>query len=72
MLKDIAGRAVEELELENGSDLSEAFARCVESHPRLREYEDSIVLARNHEFSRRSEELSDGDEVALLPPVSGG
>jgi len=72
MLKDIAGRAVEELELENGSDLSAAFARCVESYPRLGEYENSIVLARNHEFSRRSEKLSDGDEVALLPPVSGG
>jgi MoaE-MoaD fusion protein len=30
------------------------------------------VLARNHEFAPAREPLSDGDEVALLPPVSGG
>jgi len=32
----------------------------------------SIVLARNHEFSNASERVTDGDEVAFLPPVSGG
>ena len=32
----------------------------------------SIVLARNQEFATTLEPLSDGDEVALLPPVSGG
>jgi molybdopterin synthase catalytic subunit len=32
----------------------------------------SIVLARNHEFATALEPLADGDEVALLPPVSGG
>jgi MoaE-MoaD fusion protein len=32
----------------------------------------SIVLARNHEFATTREPLSEGDEVALLPPVSGG
>ncbi len=32
----------------------------------------SIVLARNHEFATTVEALSEGDEVALLPPVSGG
>lgn len=72
MLKDVAGRAVEELELENGTDVSAVFARCAESHPRLRDYKDSIVLARNHAFSKPSDKLAEGDEVALLPPVSGG
>lgn len=72
MLKDIAGHGAEELELERGSDVSTAFARCAERYPRLKNYEDSIVLARNHEFTRRSDPLADGDEVALLPPVSGG
>jgi molybdopterin synthase catalytic subunit len=40
--------------------------------PRLREMASSIVLARNHEFATTGEPLSEGDEVALLPPVSGG
>jgi molybdopterin synthase catalytic subunit len=33
---------------------------------------NSIVLARNHEFAQPADLLADGDEVALLPPVSGG
>ena len=32
----------------------------------------SIVLARNQQFASRTEPVTDGDEVALLPPVSGG
>lgn len=32
----------------------------------------SIVIARNHEFATTGEPLVEGDEVALLPPVSGG
>ena len=40
--------------------------------PRLGGMAQSIVLARNHEFATPSEILGEGDEVALLPPVSGG
>ena len=32
----------------------------------------SILLARNHEFAQLSESVEEGDEIALLPPVSGG
>ena len=40
--------------------------------PRLGELKSSIVLARNHQFSDRSAAVGDGDEIAFLPPVSGG
>ena len=40
--------------------------------PRLRDMAASIVLARNQEFARRPDPLTEGDEIALLPPVSGG
>jgi molybdopterin converting factor subunit 1 len=33
---------------------------------------DSIAVAVNQEYARAGEVLKDGDEVALLPPVSGG
>ena len=72
MLKDIAGRAEEELDVEKGAKLGAIFDRYTERFPRLRDYEASIVLARNQQFSSRSEEVAAGDEVAFLPPVSGG
>ena len=70
MLKDIAGRAEQEVEIEAGASVGAVFDHCAERFPRLRDYEQSIVLARNQEFSSRSEELAAGDEVAFLPPVT--
>jgi molybdopterin synthase catalytic subunit/molybdopterin converting factor small subunit len=71
MLKDIAGRAEETLEAAPPT-VGGVFDYYAARHPRLKEMESSIVLARNHEFSRREEALAEGDEVAFLPPVSGG
>lgn len=72
MLKDIVGRAEQEVEIEEGASVGAVFDHCAEKFPRLRDYERSIVLARNQEFSSRSEKVAAGDEVAFLPPVSGG
>jgi molybdopterin converting factor small subunit len=40
--------------------------------PGLAEYERSISVAVNAEYARMTALLADGDEVAFLPPVSGG
>jgi molybdopterin synthase catalytic subunit len=49
--------------------LFDDLARC---HPKLGEMAGSIVMARNQEFAGRAEPVQEGDEVAFLPPVSGG
>src|SRR5215510_1565538 len=72
LLKDVAGRPEEELDLPPGSQLRSVFEHYAERFPRVREMAESIVLARNHEFAALSTPISEGDEVALLPPVSGG
>lgn len=72
MLKDVTGLGAEEAEFEDGADLGTVFARYAERYPRLRDYEASIVMARNRQFASRRELVADGDEVAFLPPVSGG
>jgi molybdopterin synthase catalytic subunit len=72
MLKDVVGRAEEELELGPGARVGSVLEHYAREYPRLREMERSVVLARNRRFSASSEELGDGDEIALLPPVSGG
>jgi molybdopterin synthase catalytic subunit len=72
MLKDIVGRAEEQLDLPGNALLGGVFAHYADRFPRLREMSGSIVLAKNHEFADPSAAVSEGDEVALLPPVSGG
>jgi molybdopterin converting factor subunit 1 len=72
MLKDIAGRAEDHLELPAPGTLGSVFDHYATELPRLREMASSIVLARNQEFGTRSTAIADGDEVAFLPPVSGG
>jgi molybdopterin synthase catalytic subunit len=72
MLKDLVGRSEERLELADGSRLSAVFEHYAARFPRLEQMSESIVLARNQEFAAPDVSLGEGDEVALLPPVSGG
>ena len=72
MLRDLTGRSEESLDLPDGASLETLFDHYASQFPRLREMAGSIVLARNQEFSRPEVLLADGDEVALMPPVSGG
>src|SRR5665213_1473320 len=72
LLKDICGRAEDTLDLPAGSSLGSVFDRYASQFPRLHAMAQSIVLARNHEFGAPADLLAEGDEVALLPPVSGG
>ncbi len=72
MLRDVVGCSSDELELPEGATLGGVFDRYASDFPRLREYSGSIVLARNQEFSARAERIASGDEIAFMPPVSGG
>jgi molybdopterin synthase catalytic subunit len=72
LLKDVVGRSSEEVELPDGADLRAVFERYAALHPRIRDMARSIVVARNHEFADLATLVADGDEVAFLPPVSGG
>ena len=72
MLRDLVGRSEDELQLAPGASVGSVFAHYAASFPRLRELERSILLARNQRFAAASEAVEEGDEIALLPPVSGG
>ena len=72
MLRDIVGKSAEDAEFPQGTDLQSVFEAYRGRYPRLGALARSIVIARNQEFADRSTLLSDGDEVAFLPPVSGG
>jgi MoaE-MoaD fusion protein len=72
MLKDIVGRAEDHIEVADGARLDSVFTRYAHQFPRLTDLESSIVLACNQEFCDRSAAIREGDEIAFLPPVSGG
>ena len=71
-IKDITGKSEEEVQVLEGSDLQGLFESYAGRFPRLGAMRHAVVLARNHEFADSSVLLADGDEVAFLPPVSGG
>ena len=53
-------------------DTNGLWQALIASHPRLAEYRQSVRLARNGRFAGADEHFVDSDEVALIPPVSGG
>ena len=71
-LKEIVGQPEESVEFAEGSVLQNVFDHYSMLFPRIGELAKSIVMARNQQFSAASTPVSDGDEIAFLPPVSGG
>src|SRR5574340_796168 len=72
MLREVAGTAEQRFDLAEGATAGDVFNACAARFPRMREMASSIVVARNQEFSRPGDAVREGDEIALLPPVSGG
>jgi MoaE-MoaD fusion protein len=71
-LKDITGVSQEEAELSEGARVEDLFERYGRRFPKLSEFRSSIAASVNQEYAQWREPLSAGDEVAFLPPVSGG
>ena len=72
MLRELTGRPSEDAEFPEGTDLRDVFESYARRYPALAGMARSIVMARNQEFAELSTLLAEGDEVAFLPPVSGG
>jgi molybdopterin converting factor subunit 1 len=71
-LKEIVGREQEDAEISDGTRVSDLFERYGKQFPKLAEFRDSIAASRNQEYCDWKTALASGDEVAFLPPVSGG
>ena len=71
-LKDIVGRQEDLLELMPGSRVEAVVARYSSEFPRFGSLAASIACSVNQEYASSSAVLREGDEVGLLPPVSGG
>ena len=71
-LRDLAGTGELEREIPASATVQAVWNGLVAERPTLGEYERAVSVAVNAEYSRMSAVLADGDEVAFLPPVSGG
>jgi molybdopterin converting factor subunit 1 len=71
-LKDITGVTQEEVELSEGARVEDLFTRYGSRFPQLAQFRASIAASVNQEYAAWGAALASGDEVAFLPPVSGG
>src|ERR1017187_10233338 len=72
VLKDLMGQSSEDADFSEGADLRAVFDTVAARCPPLKEMARSIVVAPKREFAGLTTKIEDGDEVAFLPPVSGG
>ncbi|MDR1990888.1 MAG: molybdopterin converting factor subunit 1 [Acidobacteriaceae bacterium] len=71
-LRDITGVAELQRDVTDGATIRDLWRQLAAEFPALDAYERSISSARNADYARMSDVLADGDEIAFLPPVSGG
>jgi len=72
VLKDLVGSTGESLELQDGATVADVLTHYEAQVPRIRELLPAVALSVNQHYSGPGAVLGDNDEVALLPPVSGG
>jgi molybdopterin synthase catalytic subunit len=72
MLKDVVGRSADTLSLPEGATLHDLLAHYQAGFPRIKEFVSALAMSVNQEYAPADAALHENDEVALLPPVSGG
>jgi MoaE-MoaD fusion protein len=72
LLKDVVGRACETVDLPEGAGVRDVLRHYAREAPRFEAMVPSLAISVNQEYSGADRVLREGDEVGLLPPVSGG
>ncbi len=71
-LREVAGCVEDWAEVAAGARVEDVFAQYAKAAPRVAEFRGSLAASVNEEYAGWDAALKDGDEVAFLPPVSGG
>lgn len=72
MLKELAGRSTDSLDLPDHATLGDVLHHYEQHIPKLKQLVRSIAMSVNQEYAGPDARLNPNDEIALLPPVSGG
>ncbi len=70
--REAAGVDELKIELQKPADAANAWTAIKALYPALERFERSALVAINEEHARMDQPLSDGDTLAIFPPVSGG
>ena len=70
--KDIVGCRETDIEIDEGSTVTQMYQAVFSRFPALKRLEKTLSIAVNAEYADTSAVLQEGDEVAFIPPVSGG
>jgi molybdopterin converting factor subunit 1 len=71
-LRDIAGSGELTREVPVGATIADVWHGLVAEFPEMARYDSSISSAVNADYAKMTAAVADGDDVAFLPPVSGG
>ena len=71
-LRDLAGSGELVRDVAGPATVEQVWRSLVDEMPALGDYERTMSVAVNADYSRMTAAVQDGDEVAFLPPVSGG
>mgnify|MGYP000479875510 CR=1 FL=1 len=69
--KDIVGSNIVEIEMSRSSNVQSVLVELKTNYPKLKDIK-SLLIAVNNEYAELDLILSENDEIALIPPVSGG
>jgi molybdopterin converting factor subunit 1 len=71
-LRDLVGAAELERDVPAGATVRTVWDTLLQEYPAIAPYAESMSCAVNVDYARMTTAVGDGDEVAFLPPVSGG
>lgn len=71
-LRETVGAPSTTLTVEPGASVSDVWHNFAELYPPLAPHTGTIAFALNGSYAKPNEKVADGDEIAFLPPVSGG
>ncbi len=71
-LRELAGAEALTIDVPTDATIADVWRQVTDAHPSVAPFDRAISCAINASFARMSQPVSAGDEIAFLPPVSGG